>query len=455
MSAPSFISGVIEGFYGRPWTTAQRRQMFGWLQQAGLNTYMYAPKDDLKHRALWRERYDGTEAAELKSLIAACHARGLDFVYAIAPGLDIRYGGEGQALHNKLRQVAGLGVRSFAILFDDIPHRMSRADARRFGSFAAAQSTVTNELFQWLRQEVRRVRLWFCPTAYCGRMAGGAVPKSDYLREIGERLDPAIDVFWTGPEIVSETISPASVRELRRVLRRPPLLWDNLHANDYDRRRIYLGPYAGRPLQLRAGVRGILCNPNCESALNFVPVRTLGDYVRARGDWRPRAAFTRALAAWQPAFAGRTRQRVTRRDLELLGDLFYLPYAHGARARQLLADYSRLLQTPPTRGGATLARFDRTCQDIATLLAKVTEIGDRDLCYALYRHLWEIKEEAALMQAYVRWRQAKPRRGETFVSGEHRPQVYRGGLVAALQRLLPMNDAGEFASGLSKSRRAR
>lgn len=455
MSASSFIGGVIEGFYGRPWTGPQRRQMFRWLQQAGLNTYMYAPKDDLKHRALWRERYDAAEAAELKSLIVDCHARGLDFVYAIAPGLDIRYGVEGPVLRNKLRQIAGLGVRSFAILFDDIPHRMSRTDARRFGSFAAAQSAVTNELFQWLRQESRQSRLWFCPTVYCGRMAGGVVTKCDYLRELGERLDPAIEIFWTGPEIVSETITPASIRELQTVLRRRPLLWDNLHANDYDRRRIYLGPYAGRSQQLRAEVRGILCNPNCEFALNYVPVRTFGWYVRARRDWQPRAAFLRAMAAWQPAFAGRAQQRVTRRDLELLGDMFYLPYAHGPRAAQLLADYARLLHTPPARWGGTLARFDRTCRDIATLLAKVTELGDRDLCYALYRHLWEIKEEAALMQGYVHWWQEQPRRGATFDSGEHRPRVYRGGLVAELQRLLPMNDTGGFTSGLSKARGER
>ena len=66
MSANQFICGVIEGFYGRPWTGPQRRRMFGWLQQWGMNTYMYAPMDDIKHRALWRELYDESEAAELK-----------------------------------------------------------------------------------------------------------------------------------------------------------------------------------------------------------------------------------------------------------------------------------------------------------------------------------------------------------------------------------------------------
>jgi hypothetical protein len=45
------ICGVVEGFYGRPWTTEQRRHLFKKLRKLGMNTYLYAPKDDLKHRA--------------------------------------------------------------------------------------------------------------------------------------------------------------------------------------------------------------------------------------------------------------------------------------------------------------------------------------------------------------------------------------------------------------------
>ena len=31
-----------------------------------------------------------------------------------------------------------------------------------------------------------------------------------------------------------------------------------------------------------------------------------------------------------------------------------------------------------------------------------------------------------------------------FVSGEHRPRIYRGGLMAELQRMLPMDSQGAF-----------
>ena len=60
-----FLSGVIEGFYGKPWTRAERFELFDWMAAWGLNTYVYAPKDDLHHRALWREPYSAADAGEL------------------------------------------------------------------------------------------------------------------------------------------------------------------------------------------------------------------------------------------------------------------------------------------------------------------------------------------------------------------------------------------------------
>ena len=68
---PPFFSGVIEGFYGPPWTLAERLELFRWMSAAGLNTYLYGPKDDLKHRAIWREVYTPEEAAELRPVISA------------------------------------------------------------------------------------------------------------------------------------------------------------------------------------------------------------------------------------------------------------------------------------------------------------------------------------------------------------------------------------------------
>lgn len=39
--------------------------LFDRMQNSGLNTYMYAPKDDYKHRAYWRDLYSVEEAGVL------------------------------------------------------------------------------------------------------------------------------------------------------------------------------------------------------------------------------------------------------------------------------------------------------------------------------------------------------------------------------------------------------
>src|SRR5204863_2158574 len=137
--------------------------------------------------------------------------------------------------------------------------------------------------------------LIFCPTQYCGSKAQPSVKESPYLNGIGQLLDREIQILWTGPEIISETISVESILELQGVLRRKPLIWDNLHANDYDLRRFYCGPYSGRPPELRNAVSGLLINPNTEFPLNFVAVHTLAEFVRSPGNWDSRQAYLTAM----------------------------------------------------------------------------------------------------------------------------------------------------------------
>lgn len=56
-----------------------------------MDSYLYAPKDDYKHRAYWRELYTVEEAEHLTSLILSAKEHGIAFYYAISPGLDITY----------------------------------------------------------------------------------------------------------------------------------------------------------------------------------------------------------------------------------------------------------------------------------------------------------------------------------------------------------------------------
>ena len=445
MNRNPFICGVVEGFYGRPWAEAQRRRLFAWMKAWGMNTYLYAPKDDLKHRLFWRELYSEREAAELKELIRECRSKGLRFIYAIGPGLDLSYASSKDLdrLRRRADQLLKLGCRDFTLAFDDVEPVLSIEDAKTFASLADAQSDVSNGFLKHLRAQIPDASLCFCPTHYCERMSG-PVQHSDYLKQLGKRLDSAIQIFWTGPEIVSETIPVESLRALQRVLRRKPLLWDNLHANDYDLRRIYLGPYAGRKLETRDAMAGILSNPNCEFEANYIPLRTLAMYAQAEEEWDPRRAFQAALRGWSLEWKTHKPGGLSPGELELLCDCFYLPTQLGARAKAFFDDFQFLLRATPKRWGLAGRRFELSCTELIGLFDKMSGMKNRELLYALYPLVWELREEIRLIRKYVGWLKRNPPAGQKLVSADNRPGIYRGGFVAELQRLLPMDAQGRF-----------
>lgn len=329
-----FICGVVEGFYGRPWTTEQRKDLFLKLKRWGMDSYVYAPKDDYKHRAYWRELYTVEEGDHLTSLIAAAKEQNITFYYALSPGLDMTYSNpkEVATLKRKLEQVNLFGCEAFALLFDDIEPEMSKADKEVFQTFAHAQVTVTNEIYNHLNCS----NFLFCPTQYCSTRAVPSVTNSEYLQTLGTKLAQDIDILWTGPRVISKLLTVELIQEVTEVLRRPPVMWDNLHANDYDQKRVFLGPYSGRSPEHIPLLRGVLTNPNCEFHANAIAIHTLAHWSKCSSDskinnsvsadikletenedgvygeevpvclsrniYHPRVALRNAIADWLPEF---------------------------------------------------------------------------------------------------------------------------------------------------------
>ena len=446
-SSPApFLTGVIEGFYGQPWSQAERFELFEWLRRFGLNTYLYAPKDDLKHRSHWRERYSANEAARLRALIRNCRKQKIRFIYALSPGLDIRYSDKSEldVLKKKFTQLMALGCRDFALLFDDIPDQMHPVDRKRWNSFALAQSHVTNVLYHWSRRPSIAGRFLFCPTAYCRRMADRQLGGAGYLETIGRQLVPEIDVLWTGPEIVSREITMADLENIGAVLRRRPVLWDNLHANDYDVRRFYCGPYSGRPAGIKSALNGVLANPNCEFPLNFVPLRTMAWFVQHRGHWDARRAYLSAMKDWLPRFAT-IGKSVSFDDLVLLGDCHYLPHEEGPEAERLYQSGRALLQSGPGARGDEAREFQHLACRLRDCCIRLTELRDRSLFHALSRRLWELREELDLLLGWIRLRSENRNARVAWLSDFHLPGTYRGGLLRRLEQLLTQQPDGTFA----------
>ena len=469
--------GVVEGFYGRPWSAEQRSEMVGKMGGAppasqslspgaefsGLDTYMYSPKDDRKHRAAWRELYTAAELSELGALESACSAAGVRMVYGLGPGLDLDPGDaeDSAAMVAKLRQLVDVGVRSFMIAFDDVEET---EPGEPYVSAAEAQGAVANRccIALWeatfgAAADGPAPMFLFCPTEYCGRIAqpedGQPWPdahSSAYLRDLGRELLPIIDLCWTGDEIISPTISAADIRAVSEACAgRRVVVWDNLHANDYDQgRRIYLGPYDGRdPAMLEDDtLAGIITNPNCPYECNFVPLATLSLFVADPHSYAPGDAARAAVESWASRFGA----PMTVDDVQLLVDLFYLPYAHGPRAEALLQNLDSLHAEAHSGDSAAFESLSRDFGGVAAavggLFERLTEITQRELCYAIYPYMWDVKEELDMLERYVGWLGREGGSGAEIYADDELPttiypkfeQIYRGGILAELQRRVPL-----------------
>lgn len=440
-----YLAGVVEGFYGQTWTQAQRMRLFEDMAAWGLNTYFYSPKDDLKHRAIWRESYDDGELADLKEIIDACGQHGLRFIYGLSPGLDIRFSDadELQTIKRRFQQLIDLGARDFALLFDDLPGKMTDEDLSAFDSVAEAQCSVTNSVFEWLREQFPDSRLLFCPTPYCDRMDRWDLGGADYLDQIGQYLSPGIDVLWTGPEIISQEISAQSIHELAARIGREPIIWDNLHANDYDLRRVFCGPWCGRPPETVELVRGVLTNPNNEFGVNYVPLKTMADCLNDPHGYEPRQAYRQAVADWLKCYES-VRAPLTAEDLELLADCYYLPFEDGDSAVALQELVERLLNRSPDEWGDDFDTFLDYHSRVSTIFETLTELKDRELFYAWSRRIWELREEMGLLKGILECRRSGEDASRGFALETHLLHTCRGGIVARLQRHTNLDAHGRF-----------
>jgi len=290
---PSFdLRGVIEGFYGPPWSHQERLRLFDFLELYKFNSYIYAPKDDPFHRERWREPYAGKLSRELGQLVDAAARHGVRFCFAISPGLSMRYSSRADftALCRKVDAMRAMGVDSFALCLDDIPPELHHAqDRRAFSSLGEAHAHITNRLRDHLDRVPPQSQLIFCPTDYTGTKS------TPYLRALGERLRKEVLVFWTGEQVCTPAIDDEDADAYGAAIGRRPLVWDNYPVNDYNRNRLFLGPLRNRASDLHEHIAGLVANPMNEGEASKIPLVTVADYLWNSEAYRPEPAWEAAL----------------------------------------------------------------------------------------------------------------------------------------------------------------
>jgi hyaluronoglucosaminidase len=267
-SKTNFTTGVVEGFFGRPWSWESRLSSADFLGDSGYQFYIYASKSEPFLRRRWREPIPPGTLQHLSQLSARCRQRDIAFGIGLTPfEIYLNYDATAQAsLRSKVSQINQIGVNILGILFDDM-----RGDVE---GLAEIQARVIADICNWSSAE----RFIVCPTyySYDPRLARefGSPPK-DYLRDLGRLIDARIDFFWTGEKIISDDYSEVHLADVAADIGRKPFIWDNSIANDSRTRAnfLFLDPFAGAWDLPADRVVGIAFNPMNQPHLSRIALR--------------------------------------------------------------------------------------------------------------------------------------------------------------------------------------
>jgi len=333
--------GIIEGFYGKTWSWAERQQLISSLAPAGYGFYLYAPKADAFLRRRWREAHPAEQAQGLQAFASFCRGQDVRFGIGLSPyEIYLNFDAQAQAdLQAKLAFFDRLGVQDLAILFDDMRGDLPDLAARQL------------KIMAWVRAHSQAQRLLLCPTYYSDdpvldRVFG--TRPAHYLETLGAELDPSIDIFWTGEEVCSRAFSLGHLQRVSQQLGRKPFLWDNYPVNDGMRmsQYLHLRGFTGRPASLADQISAHGVNPALQPTLTCIPALTLAASYAQGEAYAYRAAF--ATAAVQ--VLGPELGALLNDDLLTLQDIGldclaekapllrerYLPFASQPGARELL-----------------------------------------------------------------------------------------------------------------------
>ena len=259
--------GTVEGFYGTPWSHEARKSQLEFYGRNKMNVYIYGPKDDPWHRDKWREPYPEVEANRIAELVNVAKANGVNFYWAIHPGVDIKWNDQDRDyLMAKLEVMYQLGVRSFAVFFDDIWGEGAKADKQ------AALLNYIDDNFVQVKKDVAPLIL--CPTEYNKSWAND---EKGYLRTLGKELNKGIEVMWTGNSVVA-CIDKPTMEWINERIERKGYIWLNFPVNDFVRDHILMGPAYGNGLDIATDVSGFVSNPMEYAETSKISLYGIADY---------------------------------------------------------------------------------------------------------------------------------------------------------------------------------
>jgi len=244
--------GYIEGYYGRLLSWNVRNRLVRQLGQHGLSSYFYAPKEDIYHRLHWREPYPSDWRRDFAAWAGKAQSQSVQIIAGVAPGLDFNFshlpdGDDFLVLVNKAQQLLGDGATAVALLMDDINTEFDPSQSG-LSTEGQAHAMLANALSERIGCSI-----YVVPRVYARELEHES---PGYAQQFSAQLNAGNAVFHCGTHIVAPSINPKDYSDYTDSGRHRVIIWDNLYANDYCPRRLFVGTWSGR-----SAITDVMLNP--------------------------------------------------------------------------------------------------------------------------------------------------------------------------------------------------
>lgn len=299
--------GIIEGYYGVPYSAEVTKDLFRFMARYKMNTYMYGAKSDPYHSRFWAEPYPETISEEqerigylsqdmLRDITGTAHACKVNFIWAIHPGqafMDAEDSGVNSRIMAKFESMYGLGVRQFGVFVDDVgvpydaPTQKLGADRltelqnlidAKWNTAAAAPGDKVGPLH-------------YVPQLYAFSWTG-----RDNARKFFESLAPVpgkVNIYITGANVWSVP-NNEDLGVVEDFLGRPTAWWWNYPCNDNDMTKIF-------PMDMYSNFKDERHIDNLSRLHNGLSTRTLIINPMQQGEISKISLFSVADYAWNNA----------------------------------------------------------------------------------------------------------------------------------------------------------
>lgn len=315
--------GIIEGFYGKPYSSSVRKDLLRFMMRYKMNCYVYGPKSDPYHSGKWGDPYP-TELTEsqkasgfvcqqdLKDFTSVAADTKVSVVWAIHPGNAIMNSATVvDDVMKKFGSMYDLGFRQFAIFADDVnvpgDEATMKKTADNVGAIQHAIEDKWNIAGADPADTVKALR--FTPQIYCRAFAGPDSQFNSFFQAMSS-LPANVTVYYTGGGVWSVP-NNNDLNTLQAQFGRQAIWWWNYPCNDNG-----TGPSEIYPLdmksnfvdmpnvgggsiasELTASNQGILCNPMEQGDASKTAIFSAGDYC-----WNNKGFDN--MKSWEASFKG-------------------------------------------------------------------------------------------------------------------------------------------------------